>query len=519
MVSMDDTTTANSSSAAAVADGASAAAHTKTVGAAAVKSASHVKLLIKSSNQQYEDHVIESDLLWTVKRLKTHLSMVYPSKPPAGDQKLIYSGQLLNDNLQLKDVIRSYKDVYTHNHIIHLVYTPKNLPPTLNSNANKTKSSTNLNSATANGLGGGGGGSTSSNSSGGGVGTTNNMSSTDGLRQRHTAGNTNNNNDSNQQPPNINMQQQQSQQTPLFHQQMHPYFMSPQLMNMAAMSCPQFPQNLAASFGGAYNVQALLTQQTAMYNWMQHVYSQYMEQCLRLSNNLSASSATGNNSYPAAFSTVPPNFQHLFQQQFPSTVMTTQVAADTTATSPAAAANNAAAAAERQDQQQQPAQAQVAAGRFPNMPQDDQENRDWLDNFFSITRLALFLTLLYFNSSPLRCLVVVIIAGGIYLYHIGVFRLRHERNNNNLNRNNNAAQNAAVDQIRQGVDQQQNAAAAPEGQENNENNGAEGEQQQQQQTETSTDAPDNANNESMMSTIRTFVVTFFTSLLPETPAL
>lgn len=72
---------------------------------------------------------------------------------------------------------------------------------------------------------------------------------------------------------------------------------------------------------------------------------------------------------------------------------------------------------ERQDQiqQQQPAQAQVAAPRFPNLPQDEQENRDWLDNFFSITRLALFLTILYFNSSPLRCLVVVIIAGGIYL--------------------------------------------------------------------------------------------------------
>ena len=81
MVTMDETNTANSSSAAAVADGASAAARTKTVGASTIKSASHVKLLIKSSNQQYEDHVIESDLLWTVKRLKTHLSVVYPSKP------------------------------------------------------------------------------------------------------------------------------------------------------------------------------------------------------------------------------------------------------------------------------------------------------------------------------------------------------------------------------------------------------------------------------------------------------
>lgn len=91
MVTMDETNTANSSSAAAVADGASAAARTKTVGASTVKSASHVKLLIKSSNQQYEDHVIESDLLWTVKRLKTHLSVVYPSKPVSGSHIFSYS--------------------------------------------------------------------------------------------------------------------------------------------------------------------------------------------------------------------------------------------------------------------------------------------------------------------------------------------------------------------------------------------------------------------------------------------
>ena len=112
-----------------------------------------------------------------------------------------------------------------------------------------------------------------------------------------------------------------------------------------------------------------------------------------------------------------------------------------------------------------------------------------------------------------------------FRYHIGAFRLRHERNNNNLNRNNNAAQNAAVDQIRQGVDQQQNAVAAPanQGQEANnaENNNESDEDEPIQQTETTTssDNVDNADNESMMSTIRTFVITFFTSLFPETPAL
>lgn len=44
-------------------------------------STNKIKLLIKASSQQFEDITIESDLLWTVKNLKAHLSHVYPSKP------------------------------------------------------------------------------------------------------------------------------------------------------------------------------------------------------------------------------------------------------------------------------------------------------------------------------------------------------------------------------------------------------------------------------------------------------
>lgn len=68
-----------------------------------------------------------------------------------------------------------------------------------------------------------------------------------------------------------------------------------------------------------------------------------------------------------------------------------------------------------QQAQAPPERQQAVAPRFPNIVQEEQENRDWLDSFFAITRLAIFLTILYFNSSPLRCLAVVIIAGGIYL--------------------------------------------------------------------------------------------------------
>lgn len=63
----------NSNVAASAAAAAAAAANSKSV--------SSVRLLIKSSNQQYDDMNIESDLCWTVERLKKQLSLVYPGKP------------------------------------------------------------------------------------------------------------------------------------------------------------------------------------------------------------------------------------------------------------------------------------------------------------------------------------------------------------------------------------------------------------------------------------------------------
>lgn len=77
------------------------------------------------------------------------------------------------------------------------------------------------------------------------------------------------------------------------------------------------------------------------------------------------------------------------------------------ATPPAATAPVAAPAPAENVDQPQP--------RFPNIVQEEQDNRDWLDSFYSITRLVALLTLVYFYSSPLRCLVVALIAVGIYL--------------------------------------------------------------------------------------------------------
>ncbi|XP_005078562.1 homocysteine-responsive endoplasmic reticulum-resident ubiquitin-like domain member 2 protein [Mesocricetus auratus] len=83
-----------------------------------------VTLIIKAPNQKYSDQTISCFLNWTVGKLKSHLSNVYPSKPLTKDQRLVYSGRLLPDHLQLKDILRK-QDEY---HMVHLVCTARSPP-------------------------------------------------------------------------------------------------------------------------------------------------------------------------------------------------------------------------------------------------------------------------------------------------------------------------------------------------------------------------------------------------------
>lgn len=104
--------------------------------------------------------------------------------------------------------------------------------------------------------------------------------------------------------------------------------------------------------------------------------------------------------------------------QFPNSATPEAAVAATTASAPApqnAVAEQQAGAAAAVGDNQAAVAAQQQLPRFPNIVQDEQDNHDWLDSFFSLTRLAIFLTILFFNTSPLRCLIVVMIAGGIYL--------------------------------------------------------------------------------------------------------
>ncbi|XP_073706498.1 homocysteine-responsive endoplasmic reticulum-resident ubiquitin-like domain member 1 protein [Garra rufa] len=79
-----------------------------------------ISLVIKTPNQFHGDQLIEGVRVdWTVKDLKCHLSKVYPTNPAEKDQRLIYSGKLLQDNLLLRDVFS--KAPSETNPTLHLV--------------------------------------------------------------------------------------------------------------------------------------------------------------------------------------------------------------------------------------------------------------------------------------------------------------------------------------------------------------------------------------------------------------
>ncbi|XP_020820067.1 LOW QUALITY PROTEIN: homocysteine-responsive endoplasmic reticulum-resident ubiquitin-like domain member 2 protein [Phascolarctos cinereus] len=83
-----------------------------------------VTLVIKTPNQRYSDQTIRCPAEWTVGRLKAHLADAYPGKPSPKDQRLVYSGRLLPDHLQLKDIVRK-QDEY---HMVHLVCASRTPP-------------------------------------------------------------------------------------------------------------------------------------------------------------------------------------------------------------------------------------------------------------------------------------------------------------------------------------------------------------------------------------------------------
>lgn len=107
---------------------------------------------------------------------------IHYSLQSTDEQKLIYSGQLLNDTIVLKDVLRQYEEQqegYHQTHTVHLVYTPKMNPQNTSSYSNSNRQN-NTNSRSSNNPVT----QTSSSSS-----STINSTSSDGLRQRNVGTN------------------------------------------------------------------------------------------------------------------------------------------------------------------------------------------------------------------------------------------------------------------------------------------------------------------------------------------
>lgn len=147
--------------------------------------------------------------------------------------------------------------------------------------------------------------------------------------------------------------------------------------------------------------QYALAQQMAMQNMMQQMYLQYMNQyasAMQQSNN----AGTPNVPY---FPNYFPQNNFGMPQQFTATNTN---------------APNLNSDQQGQQQQQQPDGPPVApAPRFQAAAaggaDDEVENRDWLEILYTLSRLLVLLSLVYFYSSPGRCSIVIIV---IVLYYL-----------------------------------------------------------------------------------------------------
>lgn len=311
-----------------------------------------VTLIVKAPNQQIEDQKITCETSWTINKLKQHLSEVYPSKPPHHEQKLIYSGQLLNDSLVLKDILRQYEGQDTHT--VHLVCTPKHIKMNTKPKPSTPVAETNS------------GGSRQANS--------NTSSTGSGNVSAETSTQTS----------------QRSQSTNASESRVPPTF--PNSGFQWTMPNGQFQP---ADYSN-------LNQYQMQMAWMQQAYMQYMSQYMQL--------AAG------------------------QTPITTQPTIPTPSNTPPTTT------APQNNNQPQDAGARGAAqGAPPNPipaanpnPVENNEERDWLDIFYTLSRALVLFSVVYFYSSPVRFVFVLFLVIALYLYQTGFFRNIH-LNNNNIN--------------------------------------------------------------------------------------
>jgi len=78
-----------------------------------------VTLRIKSPSAALEDLEVKAQVGDTVRELKEQISLAFPTKPPPGEQKLVYLGKILKDSDRLDEVLRL--DYSVSAYTLHLV--------------------------------------------------------------------------------------------------------------------------------------------------------------------------------------------------------------------------------------------------------------------------------------------------------------------------------------------------------------------------------------------------------------
>ncbi|XP_031612563.1 homocysteine-responsive endoplasmic reticulum-resident ubiquitin-like domain member 2 protein [Oreochromis aureus] len=323
---------------------------------------SPVTLVIKAPNQKYEDQTINCFLNWTVEKLKSHISSVYPSKPLSKDQRLVYSGMLLQDHLQLRDVLRK-QDEY---HMMHLVCTshsppgspmPRSPSSTTASDSSSSESAGSISPATTPNQESQSASSSSSSSD---------PASFDGLRYRGG------------------------------------FTQYPQ----STAGIPQWPDAAQVPFHGGLpaNMPPHPMYMPMQMLWWQQMYARhyYMQ-------------------YQAAVAASQPPSTSPPSSPTPSPHQPAQPNAVQPPLGPNAAPN-----ALPENQPPNPIQMNAQGGAVLN---DDEMNRDWLDWLYTLSRVAVLLSIVYFYSSFSRFAMVVGAMLLVYLHQAGWFPFRPEQQN------------------------------------------------------------------------------------------
>ncbi|XP_076006614.1 homocysteine-responsive endoplasmic reticulum-resident ubiquitin-like domain member 2 protein [Genypterus blacodes] len=414
---------------------------------------SPVTLVIKAPNQKYEDQTINCFLHWTVERLKSHISSVYPSKPRSTDQRLVYSGKLLQDHLQLRDVLRK-QDEY---HMIHLVCSSHSPPgsPTSPLTPSVARSSA------------------SDTSSSDSAGSTSPVNTPNQDREPIAS-------PSSSPPGHLDGLRRRGGGFPQY---------DPQIPTPAGV--PQWPDGAQVPLQGGLpaNMPAHPMYMPVQMLWWQQMYARHYY--MQYQAAVAASQPPGTAASPPPSSSPSPH----------------QPAQPNEAVQPPLGPNP----APNPLPENQPAnpniQMNAQGGAVLN---EDELNRDWLDWMYTVSRAGVLLSIVYFYSSFSRFVMVVGAMLLVYLHQAGWFPFRPEQQN--LRGAPRAV--APQEEAERHQDIQEMERLMDEGLDDEDSGGEEGgggpeEQQQQARGDAALPEP------GFLTTLWSFISTFFTSLIPE----